>query len=830
MTVESGAEDTRSSSTASHDEPQLAKGRSISPWGWVPTVYFAQGLQYSVVVQLFAIVFFTMGIPAGDTLFWIGAVSFPWTIKPLWGPLVDKYGSKRTWTWLMQLLMAVSFVLAAGALLLGKAPVFGLPLFMVVCVVILAVAAFGAATHDIACDGFYMLGLSERRQAFFVGIRSTCFQLAMIFANGALIWMAGAVQSETGLPTVQSSVQVSLAREETGALLEMETWPAASGEEIQIMPSVLKAVAGEPAYMTVRLSAAPPAGDPRVVTLKSAGESAGITIPKEFTRLEFTANNWQRGVEVPLEIDPRLREAESETILAQAGNIPLSWSTVVLLSGLIFLCIAVWHRFVLPFPALDTSGDEHGNRPRFLTAAAWLGLTVATPLVVVWFAGAGIGLLRDDVRSAVIGEVASPALQDLSELLNLSEGAGDESITAAWSEIEAVRTAAPERGAAGLAAISKVRHILAAGETSGDEAMLAELAAKLEAIQADASLYGNPQLRHLLLLTTELNAGVAPQSREEFHAILSEAMQPAFARFDGDGSAKALAIVGSVEASLGGVLPETRAEFDAVVEQARETPSRLAVKGFDSLFSVVRILLLLALAAAVVRIPVLWRPVRAAAWRASEASGIGFAEVFATFFAKPGIAVTLGFLLTYRLGESQLSQIKNIFFLQSRDGGGLGLSLGDVALINSTTYLGLLTAGSLLGGMLIARFGLRKAVWPMVAFMHLPNLLYLWMSMTLPTAAVPVHLAVGIESFGHGFGFAAYLVIMMIAAQGPYKTAHYALCTGAMALGNMIPGMWAGYLQELVGYNTFFILVMVFTIPGTVLIPFLKLDMTFGGK
>ena len=128
----------------------------------------------------------------------------------------------------------------------------------------------------------------------------------------------------------------------------------------------------------------------------------------------------------------------------------------------------------------------------------------------------------------------------------------------------------------------------------------------------------------------------------------------------------------------------------------------------------------------------------------------------------------------------------------------------------------------------LSRYGLKKVIWPMVCFMHLPNALYIWLAWAQPSSLWPINTIVAFESFGYGLGFTAYLMVMIFAAQGPYKTAHYALCTGAMALGYMLPGMWAGYLQELVGYTTFFILVLIFVLPGVLFIPFLKIDPNFG--
>ncbi|MFQ6604660.1 MAG: MFS transporter, partial [Fidelibacterota bacterium] len=93
-----------------------------------------------------------------------------------------------------------------------------------------------------------------------------------------------------------------------------------------------------------------------------------------------------------------------------------------------------------------------------------------------------------------------------------------------------------------------------------------------------------------------------------------------------------------------------------------------------------------------------------------------------------------------------------------------------------------------------------------------------------------VNVCVAVEQFGYGFGFTAYMLYMISVAEGEHKTAHYAICTGFMALGMMIPGMFSGWLQEIIGYQHFFIWVLIATIPGVVLIPFLPLDPEFGKK
>ena len=176
-----------------------SKGRRISPWSWVVSVNFAQGLQYVVVTDLFGTIIFLMGLDKGTAAFWTSLLQMPWTIKPLWGPLVDRYWTKRNWTVWMQGLVGLAFAGIGLSLLAPSALVLNwLPAFLLLSLVFLFLIAFSGATHDIACDGYYMLTLTERQQAFYVGIRSTAFRLAMVAANGVLLWMASGIQRYTG--------------------------------------------------------------------------------------------------------------------------------------------------------------------------------------------------------------------------------------------------------------------------------------------------------------------------------------------------------------------------------------------------------------------------------------------------------------------------------------------------------------------------------------------------------------------------------------------------------------------------------------------------------
>lgn len=207
-----------------------------------------------------------------------------------------------------------------------------------------------------------------------------------------------------------------------------------------------------------------------------------------------------------------------------------------------------------------------------------------------------------------------------------------------------------------------------------------------------------------------------------------------------------------------------------------------------------------------------------------------FIETFASFFKKEGIVLSLLFILIFRLGEAQLVKMASPFLLDTPDVGGLGLTTSNIGFIYGTAGMIALTLGGILGGILISRNGLKKWMLPMVFAMNLPNLVYVFLSFFQPQELWIITTSVVVEQFGYGFGFTAFMLYMIYISDGKSKTAHYALCTGFMALGMMLPGMVSGWIQELIGYKYFFLWVMICTIPGFVIINFLKYDPKFGTK
>jgi PAT family beta-lactamase induction signal transducer AmpG len=207
-----------------------------------------------------------------------------------------------------------------------------------------------------------------------------------------------------------------------------------------------------------------------------------------------------------------------------------------------------------------------------------------------------------------------------------------------------------------------------------------------------------------------------------------------------------------------------------------------------------------------------------------------FFHIFSLFFRKKEIAAILAFFLFYRLAETQLAKIIALFLLDPRSNGGLGLTTSEVGIIYGTVGVIALMLGGLIGGYAIYRKGLKFWIWIMVCVMHLPNLAFVYASQVMPDNFQLINLCVAVEQFGYGFGFTAYTMVMIMVSEGEYKTVHYAISTGIMALGMMVPAMASGWIQEQLGYQNFFLWVMAATIPGFIVTGLVKIDPEFGKK
>ena len=418
-----------------------------SPWAWVPTLYFAEGIPYVAVMTISLIMYKRLGLSNTDITLYTSWLYLPWVIKPLWSPFVDILRTKRWWIVAMQLLI--------GASLAGVAFTIPGPWWLQGSLCFFWLMAFSSATHDIAADGFYMLGLDSHQQAYFVGIRSTFYRIATIFGQGLLVMLAGNLE---------------------------------------------------------------------VIT----------------------------------------------------RDIKFSWSLMFYGMAGLFIALWLWHHYILPRP---------------------------------------------------------------------------------------------------------------------------------EASEKDSSL-----------------------------CVLRSSLLSDF-------------------------------------------------------------------------------------W-----------NTLVTFFHKPQVWAGICFMLFYRMPEGLLAKISALFLIDAQHKGGLGLSPAEYGLVQGTVGVIGLTLGGILGGICASRDGLKRWLWPMVAAITLPDLVYVYLSYALPSNLFIINVCVFVEQFGYGFGFSAYMLYLIYYSRGEHKTSHYALCTAFMALSMMIPGLFAGALQESVGYQNFFLIVVATCSVTYIVSSLLKIDPEFGKK
>ncbi len=207
-----------------------------------------------------------------------------------------------------------------------------------------------------------------------------------------------------------------------------------------------------------------------------------------------------------------------------------------------------------------------------------------------------------------------------------------------------------------------------------------------------------------------------------------------------------------------------------------------------------------------------------------------FWNTLVTFFQKPQVWVGICFMLFYRMPEGLLAKVSALFLVDKIANGGLGLSDVEFGMVQGTVGVIGLTLGGILGGIAASRDGLKRWLWPMVMAITIPDLVYVYLSCALPSSLLVINICIFLEQFGYGFGFSAYMLYLIYYSQGEHKTAHYALCTAFMALSMMIPGLFAGALQEAVGYRAFFVIVVVCCVMTYIVASLLQIDPDFGKK
>lgn len=215
---------------------------------------------------------------------------------------------------------------------------------------------------------------------------------------------------------------------------------------------------------------------------------------------------------------------------------------------------------------------------------------------------------------------------------------------------------------------------------------------------------------------------------------------------------------------------------------------------------------------------------------AEQKSMLGLIADFFTKFPVKETVIGILFMLLYRMPEGLLAKVSALFLVDNTAVGGLELTAEQYGLVQGTVGVIGLTLGGIIGGICAGVGGLKKWLWPMVCAITLPDAVYIYLSYCQPDNLYIVNACVFVEQFGYGFGFTAYMLYLIYYSRGNYKTSHYALCTAFMALSMMIPGLFAGQLQEAVGYQSFFLIVMACCIVTFIMAALIKIDPEFGKK
>ena len=210
--------------------------------------------------------------------------------------------------------------------------------------------------------------------------------------------------------------------------------------------------------------------------------------------------------------------------------------------------------------------------------------------------------------------------------------------------------------------------------------------------------------------------------------------------------------------------------------------------------------------------------------------GREFIGTFISFFRKPGIIVAMLFILFYRFPEALIEKVMQLFMLAPHSEGGLEMTTAQLGMTYGLWGAISLVAGGIIGGLAISVYGLKKMLKPMAISMSLTCIVFLILSSLDSPSLYLINFCVIIEQFGYGFGFSAYMLYLLYFAKGNSSTSHYAICTGFMALGLMFPGFFAGYIKDIIGYQSFFLLTIISCVITLLVASLVKVDAQFGKK
>jgi len=201
-----------------------------------------------------------------------------------------------------------------------------------------------------------------------------------------------------------------------------------------------------------------------------------------------------------------------------------------------------------------------------------------------------------------------------------------------------------------------------------------------------------------------------------------------------------------------------------------------------------------------------------------------FSDAFTTFFQKQDVFRLIAFAFLFRSGFGLVDKMGPLFMIDDRANGGLGFNNQMLGQINGTYGTAAFILGSLLGGWYVSRLGLKKTLLILCLCLNVPNVTFLILSQTLPTNQSLITALITLEKFGWGIGCVGQMIYMMQQiAPGPYRTTHYTYATALMGACMMLTGAVSGYIERAVGYQMFFVIVLLAAIPSiivTLLAPF----------
>jgi len=400
----------------------MEQTKKRSPWAWIPTLYFAQGLPYVAVMTISVIMYKRLGMSNTDIAIYTGWLGLPWVIKPFWSPFVDLIKTKRWWTLTMQWIVAIALAGIAFTIPTDFYVQFTLAIFMIM--------GFASATHDIAADGFYMIALDEHEQSFYVGIRSTFYRIATVVGQGLLVILAGVIEMNTGLEPLEMQMVVNPDQAVTVASLPPSVQTVREGDArfVASLPQSVSVLAADSAITAdgkmIPLSeliahvnrhnadagftepveqaaasavkeqeygafrqwikntfgeerpasgVAPKGANIAVAAVKLAGDlPAGeekILIVNFAdgdqsirlagdTRLVFNSENKDKTAYIAFIIDPKIKSTVTATFRGTSGNIPMAWTMVFVVLSVFFFIVVIYHTWALPVPASDKRAGD----------------------------------------------------------------------------------------------------------------------------------------------------------------------------------------------------------------------------------------------------------------------------------------------------------------------------------------------------------------------------------------------------------------------------------------------------------------------------------------